>query len=307
MINPPKNHHFVPKCYLNLFTNSQKKFWKKRKDNNRISETNPSKVCYEEYGNRFRTVQALHLNNLSDEYYIEKNAFKLQENNYDKILNPLIKFQDEPKVVNKDQYHLLLETLLTIKRRNPSSRNEILEGFREGYKTEEGVQLFLKFLSEETEKKTFSKEEEQFIRSYLVGESQNPDRLHDMYLSAFINRQDYDTIPNLTRDLYALKQYILFAPINQHFITSDNPGFLITNGHVSNLSGFGGNFEFYFPLSPHCCLYLKSSDLELESILQKTVYNIFIDKAQVNSINKNTQLISRNYLLAFSKRTLEAL
>ena len=33
MNNPPKDHHYVPKCYLNSFTNTQNKLWKLRNDN----------------------------------------------------------------------------------------------------------------------------------------------------------------------------------------------------------------------------------------------------------------------------------
>lgn len=305
MINPPTNHHFVPKCYLNSFTDTQKRFWKKRNDNSRISQVYPTQVCYEPNANKFLTNQILKFYNLDDEYYVEKNAFKFQENNYSRTLIQILKFQKEPKVIDKIKYRLFLETLLTIKRRNPVSRNEILESFKKSYKTEEGIKDFLNFLSEETGISDFPVETENFIRYYLAVESQNPNRLHDMYLSAFINKKDYTTISNLTNDLFNLKQYLLFAPISQQFITSDNPGFLISGGTLSTRSGFGGNFEFYFPLSPLTCLYLNSKKIESPNILQKTVYNIILDAPSVKVINENTKKTSRNYILSFSKKTLE--
>lgn len=307
MNNPPKNHHFVPKCYLSSFTNSQNNFWKKRNDNGRLSLTNPTKVCYEPNANRIRTKQILHLNNLTDAYYIEKNAFKTQENNYGKIITKLLKFKSEPQIVNKIHYQLFLETLLTIKRRNPLSRFEIIEKFKASFKYEGGVKEFFNFLSEETGVKKLTPEVEEFIKTYLSVEAQNPDRLHDMYLSAFINQRDYDTIRNLATELFALKQYILFAPISQQFITSDNPGFLVSNGILSNLGGFGGNYEFYFPLSPLTCLYLNSNMVEANTTLQKAIYNILVNESQVKTINENTQSLSNKYLLAFSKKSLELL
>lgn len=307
MNNQPKNHHYVPKCYLNLFTNTQNKFWKRRNDNGSFSETNPSKVCYEADANRFRTKQTLFYNNLEDEYYVEKHSFKHQENNYGKLITSVTKFQNEPKVIEKSKYRLFLETLITVKRRNPFSKNEILQRFKESYKTEDGIRNFFNFFAQETGVKDFTPEIEVFIKNYLNTESQDIDRLHDMYLSAFVNKSDYTTISQITDDLYALKQYILFAPIDQHFITSDNPGFLKVNGQAINLSGFGGDFEFIFPLSPLTCLYLKSNDFEPLNSIQKTVYNIIVDKAQVKAINNDTKLISSKYVLAYSKRTLETL
>ena len=307
MSNPPKKHHYVPKCYLNSFTNTQNKFWNRRNDNGSISETNPSKVCYEPYANRFKTKQGLFYNNLTDEYYVEKNSFKRQENNFGNLITSLIKFQNEPKVINKLKYHLFLETLITIKRRNPFSKNEILQSFKNSYNSEDGIGNFFNFLTQETGIKDFTPEISEFIKNYLKSESQDSDRLHDMYLSAFVNRVDYTTISQLTNKLYTLKQYILFAPIDQHFITSDNPGYLKVNGHAINLSGFGGEFEFFFPLSPLTCLYLKSNVFESLNSIQKLVHNIIIDKTQVKTINNDTKLISNKYVFAYSKRTLETL
>lgn len=307
MNNPPKDHHFVPKCYLLPFTDSQNNFWKKRNDNGRLSLTNPTKVCYEPNANRFRTTQILYFNNLTDAYYIEKNAFKNQENNYGKIISKLLKFQSEPQIINKTHYRLFLETLLTIKRRNPRSRVEIIERFKAGYKSEDGIKEFFKFLSEETGVKELTPEAKEFIKNYLSVESQNPDRLHDMYLSAFINKRDYDTIQNLTTDLFGLKQHILFAPITQQFITSDNPGFLVSNGILSNLGGFGGDYEFYFPLSPLSCLYLNSNIVEANSIIEKAIYSKIVTEYQVKIINENTRSLSNNYVLGFSKKSLELL
>lgn len=307
MTNFPTDHHFVPKCYLKAFTDTQKKLWKKRNDNSRINQVHPSQICYELNAYKFRTSQILKLNNLNDEYYIERNAFKFQESNYGKLLPSLIRYQEEPRVTNKMKYKLFLETLLTIKRRNPVSKNEILERFKDSYKTEEGINKFLFFMSQETGIKKFTPEIQKLIKDYLSVESKNPDRLHDMYLSAFINKTDNNAISNLTTDLYKLKQYILFSPITYQFITSDNPGFIISNGSISNLSGFGGDFEFYFPLSPLTCLYINSKKIESNDTLEKSIYNVILKKDDVKAINTNSKLISKNFVLAYSKSVLEKL
>jgi hypothetical protein len=209
-------------------------------------------------------------------------------------------------VIDKSKYRLFIETILTIKRRNPVFRNEIIEKFKESYKTEEGIKEFLKTLSNDTGIKHFTAEVENYIRGYLNVESQNPDRLYDMYLSAFVNKTEYNTISNITNDLLSLKQYILFAPIGSQFITSDNPGFLKSNGKISNIGGFGGDYEFYFPLSPTTCLYLNSKIIESDSVIQNTIYSILVNESDVKAINLNSKLLSKNFILSLSKRVLES-
>lgn len=307
MNNPPKNHHYVPQCYLNSFANSQKKFWKLRNDNSRISETMPVKVCYEVDANRIRNKQFLEINHLEDEYFIEKNSFKYQENNFSKVLPTLIKFSKEQIIADKTKHQLFLETLITIKRRNPDSRNKIIQAFKEGYKTQGGIKRFLENFAEESGIQKIPPEIETYIKNYLANESQDPNRLHDMYLSAYLSKVDYTTITEITKCFYNLKQYILHAPIGQQFITSDNPGFTVTGGAIISLGGLGGQFEFYFPLSPTSCLYLKSTDVERTNVIEKIIYPVMLNKSDVIEINRATRLISMKCVFAYNKKTLEIL
>lgn len=307
MLNTGQKHHYVPKCYLKSFTNSQNNFWKKRNDNGKISLINPSQVCYEHDANRFRKNQTLILNELEDEYYVEKYSFRNQENNYNKIIEPINKFSKEPKLISKSKYELFIKTLLTIKRRNPISKNEIIQSFKGKYKDEEAVMNFFQFLSEETGFNHFTPEIEKFILDYLSSESQDIDRLHDMYLSAFVENQAYTTINQLTKDLFSLKHYILYANNEQEFITSDNPGFLKLKDQIKNLSGFGGEFEFFFPLSPLACLYIKSDIPDTSNSNEKVIFYRSIDSPLINYINKWSKTVSKNLIFALSSKTLESL
>lgn len=307
MSNPPKDHHYVPKCYLKPFTNFQKEFWKKRMDYKKISITNPTKVCYELNTNRFRFNETLENNNIIDEYYVETHAFKYQENNYERIIGSLLKYQETPKIIDKLQYQLFLETLLTIKRRNPSSRKALIDVFMEGYKTEEGRQKLLQLFSEETGITEIDPITKKKIEQFIIPRSQNLDYLHDMYLSAFVTQDEYTTIRDVTNDLYLRKQYILFTPIGQQFITSDNPGFIKTGKIIISLGGFGGEYEFYFPLSPSYCLYINSSDLEMKNTMEKAIYYKWIDKERVGMINNATKSICMNLIFGYTKEILEAL
>jgi hypothetical protein len=276
-----------------------------RIDNKRISETMPVKVCYEIDSNRFRTKQLMEINKLSDEYFVEKKSFNFQENNFAKALSLLSKFNNSQIVVDKRKHQLLLETLLTIKRRNPDSRRRIIQAFKESYLTNDGINSFFQYFLEEFGIQKVTPEIEVYIKKFLSSESQNPNRLHDMYLSAFINKVDYTTITEMTRLFYSLKQYILHAPIGQQFITSDNPGFTVAGNTAFSLGGFGDQFEFYFPLSPSLCLYLKSNDIENSTFIEKMIYPIIVTKSEVEQINKVTKSLCIKCIFAYYKKTLE--
>lgn len=301
MTNNPINHHFVPKCYLNLFTDFQKKFWKKRVDNRKITETVPSKVCYLQNGYSFRDEQNIILNNLEDKYHVERHSFKYQESNYGKIINDVIRFSNTPIVVDKNRYALFIEMLVTVKRRNPSSKTSLINNFRESYKSEEAISKFIEFYSQVTGIKDVDPEMESHIKEYLANKSKNIDHLHDMYLSAFINKNEYTTIHEVSKDLNKLKQHILHPSIGLQFITSDNPGFTRAGGEIINLGGFGGDFEFYFPLSPDACLYLNSKIPELKQSVQKTIHHSIISKDHVQNINRATETICMNAVFALNK------
>ncbi|MFP5040012.1 DUF4238 domain-containing protein [Parasediminibacterium sp. JCM 36343] len=131
--NNPRKHHYLPECYTKAFTNSQKQLWKRKKENNKTTVCTPAQIGYEIDTNKIRTKETLSLNGLEDFYYVEKNAFKKQENNYTNTLVKVIKYSDSPIVIDKFKYHLFLETLLTIKRRNPQSRNAIINAYSEKY------------------------------------------------------------------------------------------------------------------------------------------------------------------------------
>jgi hypothetical protein len=125
--------------------------------------------------------------------------------------------------------------LVTIKRRNPSSKIELTNTFRESYKAKEAVTKFIEFYSQTTGVAEISPDMEQYIKDYLTDKSQNKDHLHDMYLSAFANKNEYTTILEISNDLNKLKQHIFHPSIGLQFITSDNPGFIKSVEKILNL------------------------------------------------------------------------
>ena len=305
MTNNPRKHHFIPQCYLTPFTDSKRKFWKKDKEGSKIYNVTPAQVCYEIDSNKIRTKNPILFDCNNDDYFIEKEAFKDQENNYGKTVQQVIRYSSNPILIEKTKYILFLETLITIKRRNPVSRTAIIDAFAESVMDPNYVFHFKKFLAEETGVKNLPDEVDDYIKSYLETEAKNPDRHYDMYLSAYTNRKEYTTITNLKNELYSLKQFILHAPIGSEFITSDNPGFTIVNNNAINLGGFGDNFSFCFPISPRTCLFVKSNKIEQKDNLEKLIHPRLVGKNEVHHINEVTRKISNEHIFSLNKEILE--
>jgi hypothetical protein len=303
----PKKHHYVPECYLKAFTNSQKQLWRRTKEVKKASICTPAQVGYEIDINKFKTEEILILHQLSDPNHIEKVAFRRQENNYQKTLSKTIKYADSPFIVDNVNYHLLLETLLTIKRRNPQTRKDIIIAFRKGYNADETIPRFTAYLVEEAKRQNIKLElgVEERVKTYIETRADNPDWLHDMYLTGYLQSIEYDIINKMANQLFSLRPVVLHAPLTTQFITSDNPGFTKTGSTVLNAGGFGGLFELYFPLSPHTCLYLNSESKSDKSYIGATVHPQFISASKVSDINHWSKFVSNNKLLGNDKTILE--
>ncbi|ACU60966.1 DUF4238 domain-containing protein [Chitinophaga pinensis] len=302
--NPPKNHHYVPVCYLKQFANLGGNLLKKRLDYDKIAITTPSKICYEIDGNRFNGAQSAYFNNVTDEYHIEKEAFKLQENNYGNIIVLITDFYKAPKILNGQAYRLFIETLVTIKRRNPSFRKALIENFQQRYVTDEALIKFKQFLTEQIEGTEIQMPSDQQIRQKLMTHASDPAYMRDMYLSGHLNTSPASGVNSVSIDLYNSKQYILHAPDGLQFITSDNPGFTFFDGRVENGTGFGANCEFYFPLTPFTCLYINTEEKDTGNELEKAIYPGVIGTDQLKFINESTKKLALKILIGRDEHVL---
>jgi hypothetical protein len=302
----PKKHHYVPECYLKSFGNTQKTFWRRKKDIAKATICTAAQVAYEIDSNKIRTEEYLMFNDISDHHYIEKFAFKKQENNYSKTLNQITKFSLSPLIIDKEKYRLFIETLVCIKRRNPSTRNMLIETFRQAYDSPTIIEDFKKYLYKASEYVDNDIDVDKYIDNFMQNKAKEPSRLNDMYLTGFLKNEDNTIIESMTNDLYRLDQFILHAPINSEFITCDNPGFLVSNNNtVISAGGLGENFEFYFPLTPNTCLYIDSMKKESKNLIEKVVYPRLLDLKQVFEINQCTKQISNYRLFGRNKTVLE--
>ncbi len=304
MTKQPINHHYVPICYLKSFSNFQNQMWRRKKDKPKASPCSPSQICYEIDLYKIQKNETLLLNNIDDKYIVEKKSFEKQENRYRKILAEIVKFSTLPRVINKTDYHLFLEFLVTLKRRNPYLKNQLTISLprkieQEFKKTD--LRDFLKKMSKEVGDDV---DVDAYLENYSTNKVLDSGKLSDLYVSGFLNIKD-SILTKVTHDLYRLKQILLFAPINSQFITSDNPGFTIIGDEAIPFGGFGGLFQFFFPLSPTCCLYIDSSNMENHTTIEKTVYSFLVDAQTVDQINEFSKRLSNKSIFSSSKSILE--
>lgn len=304
-MNEPAKHHYVPECYLKIFTNSKGKFWKLNKKYTSIRECSPGMVCYINDLHKIKKVETLIINNITDVNYVEKNAFKKEENNYGRIIHDIIRFSQDPFIISKKEYFLFLQMLVTIKRRNPSVRKDVMEPeLRKELKSRLGQKRLKDYIQRLSDSAGDKINVDEYFNDYATNRIDD-DKVHDISLSGFFKKDDEpDLSIQVAGDLYRCKQFIGHSPIGFHFITSDNPGFTKVNGQILNFGGFGNPFRFFFPLSPTTCLFIDSSILEEKNNIEKAVYPTLVDKVFVNDINKITMSLSKLYTLSYLKETL---
>lgn len=305
MQNQPKKHHFVPVCYLKSFVNSEKSFWRKELKYEKMALATPSQVCYEIDGNRFNMENNIFFNNVEDEYHIEKHAFNSQENNYGRIILKIMGHQTGSQVLDPGEYRLFVNTLITIKRRNPSWRASLEKTVSEGNGNDDLFKQLKQFLFKKSQQFGEEMVSDEKIRELLAARAQNKSLAHDMYLSGYVNPSILKIISDLTDEVYQLTHYILHAPAGFQFITSDNPGFLYYDNQVVNGTGFGGQYEFFFPLSPTKCLYINTADADESTTSEKTVYHQEVDTEKVRFINEATKSLASKIILARDQQVLK--
>jgi hypothetical protein len=303
-MSTPTNHHFVPQVYLKEFSNFQKQFYQLIKGYANISIKSIAQVCYKTNYFKLKQEDNLFVLKFKDKNYIEKNVFKKQENGYPKLLKKLTFSSILIPVLTRSEARLLLEIILTIKRRNPSSRKQLIEDYKQYITSEE----FKKAVAPGIEigKKLDSIDPEVYFEKFIKNIKTNEDKQGDIYLERFVDEED-NIIPDLANFLLKYKIFIYHAPAGTEFITSDNPGFtMFPNGNLLSSGGFAHPFTYLFPLTPKCCFYISHQFLESNKLaFTKEVEIKKADQNFVNSVNEGTYKIANERVFSLSKSTIE--
>lgn len=294
----PIDHHFVPKTYLKRFTNSENFFWNLTLNYSTIQYKYPTEVCYKKYYFKLQSQDNWILPKINDPNIIEKLAFEKQENEYEKLLEKIIIVQPNSGI-EKSEALLFLETLVSIKRRNPTYREKVIPIFKEAINSIDFKELKLPEEISQRINNIVS------VKSYgnYIKDSLNSDEIqNDIYLQSFFNNLSISTAELLIK----YKLFLYRAPYGSEFITSDNPGFTLINDNLLlSFGGFGFPFILIFPITPQYCLYIDNSYPDNNySCPTKDISIITIDKQKLDRINSYTYKLAIERVFSLSKTTL---
>ena len=302
-MNNPKNHHFVPEVYLKEFSNSLKQLFQLKKDYKKMSIKSVGQVCYELNYFKVNSKDNLLLHKLKDQYHIEKNVFKKQENTYPKLLKkvtfPTLSFLS----IQKSDALFFLEFLITIKRRNPFYRKHIIKHYKEYVASDrfkKDVEIGI-----DISKKIDKIDPLEYLKNYIEEVTISKDKQSDMYLQGFLDENNR-TAKKAAEILLRYKLFIYHAPFESEFITSDNPGFsILPDNQLLSFGGFGETFKFIFPLTPKCCLFIASKEVDPNNLLlSKNIQIIHTTMDVVIAINDCTYQLALKKVFSYSSKTL---
>jgi hypothetical protein len=302
-MSTPKDHHYVPKVYLREFSNSQQQLFQVLKGKQKISIKSVSQVCYLSNYFKLHSLGSSLTYGIKDHHHIEKNVFRKQENNYPKLVKK-VTFPSFTKCMLKtSEAFLLLETLMMIKRRNPTYRAYIIQSYKEYIRSE-------KFRKDaepglEIAKRIDKIDPVAYFENFIKIATTDDHTQSDFYLQGFLDKEN-KIVQTSAQALMRYKVYIFHAPFGSEFLTSDNPGFsTMPDGSLYLFGGFGGPFTFTFPLTPKCCLYISYLQAEDNYLsLEKNIHVIHTDRHFVDTVNEGTCKLAMNKIFGYSKGAL---
>ena len=305
-MNKPKNHHYIPETYLKSFSNHQKQLYQFRKDYKKFRLVSIAQICYEPNYFKINDTDLLKIFKIDDPNYIEKEYFKKQENNFQSLLKKLVQPGFNHFEISLSEISLFLETILTIKKRNPFHKSRIISAYKEYIKSEKFEEDSK--LGVEISRQVDNFNPEIFIEKYIEEIQSSKEKQSDFFLQFFLDKSENRT--NLwTNLLLEFKIFILHAPAYKPFITTDNPGFTkLPNGEGLPFGGFGLDFEFFFPLTPQCCLCINKNqkDENGKLIISKKIFRKNVDADVVNMINTYSFFLSEKKVFSYTKESIES-
>jgi len=294
----PINNHYVPQVYLKAFADSQKQIYQLKRKYRKISQKRIAQICYEPNYFTIQKDETKLFNNVTDPYHIEKYSFKKHENMYERILKKITLPSLNQTRLSKSEVKTFLEILITIKRRNPTVKKQLIKEIRNHFNSGE----FKKNLQPgiEISRKIDSIDPEEYIENYIQTINNDNSKVADIYLSIFLGNES-KVIEKVSGTLMHYQLFVYHAPPLSQFFTSDNPGFTVVGDIIVNYGGLSDKFVFIFPLSPKYCLLIDSTDLDDKFNLDKMIYHKHIDNASVEIFNQSTAQISIDKVFCYNK------
>lgn len=300
----PKNHHFVPRCYLKNFTSDGKvSVLDIRKITGGIQHfvktLSPKSICtLEDY-------YTIHPNDLNpqfkleshDKLFVESEVLGSLEDKYGKSLYCNLISQAEISLSDAID---LSDFIIQVKLRNPywlehqmKKKDEMIDSAMEA--------IYNDKLQTNPRYENIPNEIKKLVADYVAQDNKsNPNFNKMMQLFSLIQRaSETPNKNNKVRQAIIDCEWKLFiAPKNgPKFITSDNPGFATAEDNLNYNTKFTDGFVFFFPVSPDYCLTISDATSDnsfTNNDLTKSIQRVNVDAHIVIYINdKAIQLVNK--------------
>lgn len=310
-MNKPKKHHFVPECYLKQFGNESKLYCsnleilkKYKKLNN--PQKDPGQICYEIDLYTINEPLEYNLNKFNN-LYVECNILHASETKYRKIINKLI----DQKELDCENSIFLSDFIIQLKQRNPYYLKKSEINFKttsQIAKTNMFDKLSRDFRFKHIPSALLIYEIEK--RMHVIKSKNNI--IRSAQLKGMIDKSNPDSISiNKFRDAILDCQFILLdsSESKYDFITSDNPGYSITNdGYLENTK-FKNGFTYYLPITSKYCLKFSDSNFDnfhsnkskIKYFLSQKVGNKEVEKINIFSSQQVNKIIISDCLETITK------
>lgn len=315
MHKTPKEHHFVPQCYINEFAFKKELFCLdivlvRKGLNFHVRKTTPKKVCKHDYLYQIKDEDFIFLNDkeIKNPLFLELMAFKKFEDKYVKVKDKLLK---KKKLLLKEAT-VLANFILDLKIRNPKFLEKI-QGIIDEFTPNSINKIVTELQTDFPQiKEQFKLYITEFLEKKLIKNTLNSENFaRQMGIAFLVNRSDKkSSIRNEFIDrLLKLKWFVYVILSEDEFITNDNPGFSLDSNVSFYNTLFEGDFQFHLPLDSKNCLVFNGNVLDNDIIKDDFIKEIdfrIADSNFVNQVNVGQIIYSIQFLYSKSKSTLEA-
>lgn len=307
--------HYVPKCYLEGFADRKNLAFRISKKailnglRAKPRQQHISSMCYDKniYTiNKQSASNTFQIHEL-DELFVEQNVLGRKETKYSQVRDRIIK----GNFISSDDLIFMCDFIVQLKLRNPFWKNTVIEKQKDIW-----VNSTLDRLGEEVD----SKEEFQdipkglrklILTRYKLEHLGDPEWSSKMQQFSLIERDNPTNSGNQEIRKYLLEAVwaICEVPLNSHtyLITTDNPGFAMTDkGDINNFH-VKNDFTFFLPLTYRYCLQITSRlSQEVPSLQDPNKLRRFLLQEKViTSINKGSCLQINDSIIGFREKELD--
>jgi hypothetical protein len=268
LVNPPKKHHFVPKCYLECFIQENNLFAiniQLARDGHRPQprKVTSGQICYKYYYYLLQPEPANPMYALHElsQYQIETDVLRIWEHKFPELYERLI---GKPTVSQNDAV-AMAEFIIQMKIRNPA-----WERFNEKNSDRMYEEAEANLLKELASHPLYSNLPPEILQALMKELKQqflaDGDRAKKLQLSSLVHRARPGIGQNeiIKKGLVdACWKLIDLSHQDAYFVTTDNPGVAIDINNIIHNSKFSDGAFFFFPLSSKHCLVI--SDIERDN------------------------------------------